>query len=245
MPGVGTIADIQEVAQDDVSAVLIAGVARARIAGATTRGDDVLWVEAEAVEDEDASEDPEVRRLATEYRAVVEEILELRGIGAMASRILDLDDPGQLADLAVYAPDLSLAQKIEVLETLDVRSRLEKVLAWMDEVLAGLSIRKQIREDAGGRIDKSQREYVLRQQLEAIQKELGETGEGATDYRKQLAEADLPDAVSEAVEREIDKLERTSEQSPENGWIRAWLDTVFELPWGNRTEDRARSGSGS
>ena len=239
---VGTIADIQEVTQDDVSAVLIAGVARARIAGATTRGDDVLWVEAEAVEDEDTAEDPEVRRLATEYRAVVEEILELRGIGAMASRILDLDDPGQLADLSVYAPDLSLAQKIEVLETIDVRSRLEMVLAWMDEVLAGLSIRKQIREDAGGRIDKSQREYVLRQQLEAIQKELGETGEGATDYRKQLAEADLPGAVFEAVGREIDRLERTSEQSPENGWIRAWLDTVFELPWGNRTEDRLDLG---
>ena len=239
---VGTIADIQEVTQDDVSAVLIAGVARARIAGATTRGDDVLWVEAEAVEDEDTAEDSEVRRLATEYRAVVEEILELRGIGAMASRILDLDDPGQLADLSVYAPDLSLAQKIEVLETIDVRSRLEMVLAWMDEVLAGLSIRKQIREDAGGRIDKSQREYVLRQQLEAIQKELGETGEGATDYRKQLAEADLPGAVFEAVGREIDRLERTSEQSPENGWIRAWLDTVFELPWGNRTEDRLDLG---
>ena len=163
----------------------------------------------------------------------------MRGIGAMASRILDLDDPGQLADLAVYSPDLSLAQKIEILETLDVRTRLEKVLAWMNEVLAGLSIRKQIREDATERIDKSQREYMLRQQLEAIKAELDETtGEGGSDYRQQLEDADVPESVAEAIGREIDRLERTSEQSPENGWIRAWLDTVFELPWGNRTDDR-------
>jgi ATP-dependent Lon protease len=235
---VGTIADIQEVTNDNGSSALIAGVARARIGTATSRGDDVLWVQADRVDDEDLTDHPDVRRLATEYRAIVEEILELRGIGAMASRILDLDDPGQLADLAVYSPDLSLPQKIEILETLDVPARLEKVLAWMNEVLAGLSIRKQIREDASERIDKSQREYVLRQQLESIKSELGEGDEAGSDYRSRLAETDLPEAVFAAIEREIDRLERTSEQSPENGWIRAWLDTVFELPWSARTEDR-------
>ncbi len=236
---VGTIADIQEISQEDGSTALIAGAARARIGTGTTRGDDVLWVSAERLFDADLSDDPDIRRLATEYRVVVEQILEFRGIGAMASRILDLDDPGQLADLAVYSPDLSLAQKIEVLETLDVRARLEKVLAWMNEVLAGLSIRKQIREDATERIDKSQREYLLRQQLDAIKAELGEGGiDAGSDYRKQLEEANLPEAAAEAIEREIDRLERTSDQSPENGWIRAWLDTVFELPWGERTEDR-------
>ena len=236
---VGTIAEIQEVGKNDGSAALISGISRARIGTATARGDDVLWVQAERLFDDDLADEPDVRRLATEYRAVVEEILELRGIGAMASRILDLDDPGQLADLAVYSPDLSLAQKVEILETLDVRARLEKVLAWMNEVLAGLSIRKQIREDATGRIDKSQREYLLRQQLEAIKAELGEGAvDAGSDYRKQLEKAGLPQATAEAVEREIDRLERTSEQSPENGWIRAWLDTVFELPWGRRTDDR-------
>jgi ATP-dependent Lon protease len=236
---VGTIAEIQQISHDRNQTALIAGVARARIGTGAARGDAVLWVEAESVDDPDVSEDDNVRQLAAEYRAVVEEILDHRGIGAMASRILDLDDPGQLADLAVYSPDLSLAQKIEILETLDVRDRLEKVLSWMNEVLAGLSIRKQVREDATERIDKSQREYLLRQQLESIKAELGESSEdGASDYRKQLEEADVPAAVAKSIEREIDRLERTSEQSPEHGWIRAWLDTVFEIPWGTQTEDR-------
>ena len=236
---VGTVAEIQEVAHDAGSAMLIAGVARASIGSGTTRGDDVLWVEAEQLLDRDVSDDADVARLAGEYRAVVEEILDHRGIGAMASRILDLDDPGQLADLAVYSPDLSLSQKVEILETLDVRDRLEKVLAWMNEVLAGLTIRRRIRDEATERIDKSQREYVLRQQLDAIKAELGESGGDSTsDYRKRLEDADAPKAVVEAIEREIDRLERTSEQSPENGWIRAWLDRVFELPWGVHTEDR-------
>jgi ATP-dependent Lon protease len=236
---VGTIAEIQEVTHEEVKAVLIAGVQRARIGTGETRGDDVLWVEAERVTERDVSDDPDIGRLSAEYRAVVEEILDHRGIGAMASRILDLDNPGQLADLAVYSPDLSLAQKVQILETLDVRDRLEKVSAWMTEILAGLSIRKQVREDATSRIDKSQREYVLRQQLEAIKDELDEGAEATrSDYRSQLADLDLPEAVAASIEREIDRLDRTSEQSPENGWIQAWLDTVFELPWGERTEDR-------
>lgn len=236
---VGTIAEIQEVTHEEVKAVLIAGVQRARIGTGATRGDDVLWVEAERVTERDVSDDPDIGRLSAEYRAVVEEILDHRGIGAMASRILDLDHPGQLADLAVYSPDLSLAQKVQILETLDVRDRLEKVSAWMTEILAGLSIRKQVREDATSRIDKSQREYVLRQQLEAIKDELDEGAEASrSDYRSQLADVDLPEAVAASIQREIDRLDRTSEQSPENGWIQAWLDTVFELPWGERTEDR-------
>ena len=97
---------------------------------------------------------------------------------------------------------------------------------------------KQIREEAGERIDKSQREYVLRQQLEAIKKELGEdSGDVAGEYRAKLAEAELPAKIAEDVEREIDRLERMSEQSPEHSWIRTWLDTMFDLPWNTRTED--------
>ena len=240
---VGTLADIQEVSHDEGTSALISGFARARIGAGTTRGDAVLWVQADEIDDPDVSNDPDIRRLAAEYRAVVSEILDHRGIGAMASRVLDLDDPGQLADLAVYSPDLSLAQKVEILETLGVRDRLEKVLAWMNEVLAEITIRRRVREDATERIDQSQREYLLRQQLEAIRAELGEgASDGASDYRKQLEAAAVPTAAAESIEREIDRLERTSEQSPENGWIRAWLETVFEIPWGSQTEDRLDLG---
>ena len=236
---IGTIADIQEVSADDPSApatALIAGVSHARIGSGQPTSNDVLMVEAEPVADDEDHSD-EVAALATKFRAVVREILQHRGIGAI-SRVLDVDDPGQLADLAVYSPDLSLAQKVDVLETIDVRERLEKVLGWMNGTLDELTIRQQIREDAGERIDKTQREYVLRQQLEAIKKELGEDGGDVTgEYRAKLAEADLPEKIAEAVEREIDRLESMSEQSPEHSWIRTWLDTMFDVPWSVRTED--------
>jgi ATP-dependent Lon protease len=245
--GVGTIAEIQEISRDNAShtaartTALIAGVARATIGAGRPGSHDVLWVEAHPVADDDSGD--ELHDLTAEYRAVVSVILEHRGVGAIATRILDVDDPGQLADLAVYSPDLSLAQKVQLLETIDVKQRLELVLGWMNEILAGLTIRRQIREEATERIDKSQREYVLRQQLEAIRKELGESdGDVTSEYRTKLAEADLPEAVAEAVSREIDRLERMSDQSPEHSWIRTWLDTIFDLPWGHRTEDRLELG---
>jgi len=146
---------------------------------------------------------------AGKVEEIVEQILEIRGIGAMASRILDLDDPGQLADLAVYSPDLSLAQKIEVLETLDVRARLEKVLAWMNEVLAGLSIRKQIREDATERIDKTQREYLLRQQLEA----LSENMQTSTRYQAVITAQVNFDNLMNKVQESIGSGIRAGEES--------------------------------
>jgi ATP-dependent Lon protease len=233
---VGTIAEIQEVERGDVTAVLIAGVQRASIGTGRSGSNDVLWVEAHPVDD--AIPSTRAETLAEEFRAVVSEIMEHRGIGAIASRLLGVDDPGQLADLAGYSPDLSLAQKVEVLEVIDVEERLELVLGWMNEILAGITLRERIREDATSRIDKSQREYVLRQQLESIKKELGESdGDVAGEYRQKLSDRELPEKVAEAVEREIDRLERMSEQSPEHSWIRTWLDTIFDIPWGTTSDD--------
>src|SRR3972149_11230338 len=118
------------------------------------------------------------------------------------------ENPSQLADLAVYSPDLSLEQKVELLETLDIRERLGKLLIWMREVLASLELRKKVREDASEQMDKSQREYLLRQQMEAIKKELGDDTDLGGEDRRKLAERTLPDKVKEALEREIDRLER-------------------------------------
>ncbi len=232
---VGTIASIQEVSRNDVTSALVAGVSRARIGAAQSTSAEVLWVAAEPVDDDAA----DLSALMDEFRAVVAEIMQHRGIGPAASRILDIDDPGQLADLAVYSPDLTLTQKIEVLETLDVQTRLEKVLAWMNEILAGITLRQRVRDEATERIDKSQRDFILRQQMESIKSELGEgNGDVISEYRQKLEEADLPEQAAEAVTREIDRLERMSEQSPEHSWIRTWLDTMFEIPWSHRTEDQ-------
>ena len=146
---------------------------RARVGAGQPGTSEVLWVEAFPVA-EPVNYPAVIDDMVTEYRAVVSEIMEQRGIGGAASRILGIDDPGQLADLAVYSPDLSLDQKIEVLETTDVEDRLQLVLGWMNEILADMHLRRKVREDATERIDKTQREFLLRQQMESIRSELGE-----------------------------------------------------------------------
>ena len=232
---VGTIAEIQE--NDGDGNVVVAGVARARVGAGSTDESGALWVEAEAYPEVDIIDD-ELESLIAEYRAVVSEVMNHRGIGAVADRILGMENPSQLADLIVYSPDLDLAQKVKVLEALDIRARLGLVIDMMRNVLADLELRKKVRDEATESIESSQREYLLRQQLAAIKKELGEDADADTEYRAKLAERDLPQNVAEAIEREIDRLEKMSEQSPEHSWIRTWLDTMLEMPWETRSEDR-------
>ena len=149
-----------------------------------------------------------------------------------------------MADTAGYWPELSVERKVELLETLDPGRRVKLVLAWGREALAELELKDRIRSDVAEGMERTQREYLLRQQLAAIRKELGETGadEDGEDHRTRLESLDVSDATRAAITREIDKLERTNEQSPEQGWIRTWLDTVFELPWGVQVR---RAGSTS
>ena len=231
---VGTVAEIQS---DEDGNLVVSGIARARVGAGSTDETGALWVEAESYPEVDII-DEGLEELVTEYRAVVTAVLENRGLAGVAERLLSMDNPSRLADLAVYSPDLSLAQKIELLEALDIRHRLGLLLEWMTEVLADLELRRKVRDDASERIEKSQKEYILKQQLDAIKKELGEEGDVASEYRERLEERELPDDVTDAVSKEIDRLERMSEQSPEHSWIRTWLDTMFELPWGNDSEDR-------
>jgi len=240
---VGVVAEVAERGElpGGLAAVAIRGVARARLGTAVPGTGQALWVEVEMVADEGADQDTAVE-LAREYRAVVENILVSRGAGRLAEALPEVSEPGRVADLAGYSPDLTLAQKVTVLETVDVVERLRTVLAWAREVLADLTLRERIKNDVEEGMEKTQREFLLRRQLDAIRKELGEAGEddgsNPDDYRSRAAAADLPEHVRTAVDREIGKLERTPEQSPEHGWIRTWLDTVLELPWGVESEDR-------
>jgi len=234
---VGTIAEIQDVSDRGGVSAIISGVTRARTGSGTTDANDVLWVDAEPVEEETEFSQATITR-AAELRAVLEEILEQRGVRGLADQLLATDDPGRLVDLLVYAPDLDLESKARLLETIDVADRIELALEWMNEILAGMTLRQRVRDEATERIDKSQREYLLRQQMDAIRSELGDDeGTVVGEYRQRLDEVDLPQAVEEAVGREIDRLERLSEQSPEHSWIRTWLDTTLELPWGESTQD--------
>ncbi len=231
---VGTIADVQA---DEDGNIVVSGSARARVGAGSVDENGALWVEAERSPEVDII-DAELEELVSEYRAVVSAVLENRGMAGVAERLLSMDNPSRLADLAVYSPDLSLEQKVQLLEALDIRHRLGMLLEWMEEVLADLELRRKVRDEASERIEKSQKDYILRQQLEAIKKELGEEDDVASQYRAKLEKRDLPEKVEEAIAKEVDRLERMSEQSPEHSWIRTWLDTMFDLPWGQASDDR-------
>jgi ATP-dependent Lon protease len=239
---VGVIAEVMEegALPGGLPAVAVRGDQRASIGTGVPGTGEALWVEAEPLNDDDAT--PAASELAREYRAVLENILLSRGARQVAAQLRDITEPGRLADVAGYSPDLTLSQKVQILETIGVEDRLRLVLGWARETLADLTLRERIKTDVEEGMEKTQREFLLRRQLEAIKKELGQMGEGddadPDDYRTKIADLDLPEHVRTAVVREIDKLERTSDQSPETGWIRTWLDTVLELPWGVESEDR-------
>jgi ATP-dependent Lon protease len=239
---VGVIAEVMEEGDlpGGLPAVAIRGDRRAVIGTGVPGTGDALWVEAEPLDEPEPT--PAANELAREYRAVMENILHSRGAGRIAAQLREITEPSRLADMSGYSPDLSLTQKVEVLETRDVEARLRLVLGWARDTLADVTLREKIKTDVEEGMEKTQREFLLRRQLDAIRKELGQLSDGddadPDDYRAKLEARELPEHVRKAVEREVDKLERTSDQSPETGWIRTWLDTVLEVPWGVESEDR-------
>ncbi len=178
--------------------------------------------------------------LEQEYRAIVDEILELRGDdGRMRAFVRSITDIGALADTTGYSPDLTFAQKVEVLQALDVVERLTLAVKLQRDRLAELQVRKRIREDVESGAQKQQRDYFLRKQMDSIRKELGEDEASVADeYRTKIADAGMPDAVREQAERELRRLERMGDQSAESSMIRTYLDWLIAVPWAKRSEDR-------
>jgi ATP-dependent Lon protease len=237
---IGTLAEIVEIGDlpSGPRAIVVRATGRATIGSAVPSTGSALWVQVDEVPIPPVT--PVVVELAHEYRAVLENILLTRGARRLANQLQEVTEPSAIADLAGYSPDLTLAQKAEVLETTDTEARLRLVLGWSRELLADLTLRERVKSSVEDDLEKTQREFLLRRQLDAIRRELGETGntENPDDYRTRMEALPLPEAVRAAAQREIDRLERTSDQSPETGWIRTWLDTLLELPWGIETDDR-------
>src|SRR6201991_4644654 len=183
---------------------------------------------------DDVPVDGRTRNLEREYRAIIEEILELRGADERVAQFLRaIAEPGPLADTIGYAPDVSFEDKVKSLETLDVADRLELAVKLQRDRLTELQLRKKIREDVQSGADKQQREYFLRKQMESIQRELGEdSGSVVEEYRTKIAEAGMPEAVEEQATKELGRLERMGEQSGEAARIRTYLDWVIAVPWG-------------
>ena len=220
-------------------AAVVQGTSRVRIGAGTTGPGAALWVEATVLDDTGAPD--RAQELAQEYRGLVITMLQRRGAWQTIDSFRQVNEPSALADLAGYAPYLTKEQKLWLLESPDVVARLEKLVTWTQDQLAELDVAETINKDVKEGMERQQREFLLRQQLAAIRKELAELdGKPASeeeDYRARVEAANLPEQVHKAAMTEVDKLERTAETSPEVGWIRTWLDTVLKMPWNDRTED--------
>src|SRR5438876_3598588 len=237
---VGVVAEVTErVALGGRSIASFMPLRRAVPGAAQTGPDGVLRVEVDERPDPDAPKGL-TRELEREYRAVVEEILELRGDdGRISAFVRSITHPGALADTAGYSPDLNFEQKLELLEALDVVERLRLALRLQQERLAELRVRKRIREEVESGAQKQQREYLLRRQMDAIRKELGESeGTVAEEYRKKIAPAAMPEAVQKQAERELARLEPMGESNAEASMIRTYLDWLLAVPWSKRSEER-------
>jgi ATP-dependent Lon protease len=238
---VGTVAEVTDRIRlpGGARAVALNGLHRGVAGAAGSDSQGRLFVDVEAHPDSEEL-DGRIRELEQEYRAVVEEILELRGDdGRIAAFVRSISDPGALADTSGYSPDLSFEQKVQLLETVDVRERLELALEFQRERLALMQVRRRIQEDVESGVEKQQREYILRRQLDSIRKELGEDeGSVVEEYRAKIAEAEMPEAVQEQAEQELSRLERMGDQSPEASVIRNYLDWLLAVPWSKRSEER-------
>ncbi|WP_019058219.1 endopeptidase La [Streptomyces prunicolor] len=239
----GTIEQVGRLADGDPGA-LIRGRSRVKIGAGTTGPGAALWVEGTAL-DESLPEplSGSVSELVKEYKALATAWLRKRGAWQVVDRVQAIDDVSTLADNSGYSPFLTTEQKIELLETAEPVARLKLATQHLRDHLAEQDVAETIAKDVQEGVDKQQREFLLRRQLEAVRKELrelnGDTsdGEESDDYRARVEAADLPEKVREAALKEVEKLERSSDQSPEGSWIRTWLDTVLELPWNERTQD--------
>jgi ATP-dependent Lon protease len=238
---VGTVAEVADRVRlpGGSTAVALTGLHRAMIGAAHTDSQGRLRVEAEERTDENPPP-VQTRELEREYRAVVEEILELRNADERISAFLrSISDAGALADTCAYAPDISFAQRVELLEKVDVVERLELALALQRERLAEYQVRQRIREDVDSDVQKQQREYVLRKQMESIRKELGEDeGSVVDEYRRKIEEAGMPDDVRAQADRELRRLETMGDASGEASMIRTYLDWLTSVPWSKRSDER-------
>ena len=239
---VGTVARVDDrvrLPRGAGTAVVLTGLRRGVIGAAHTDSQGRLRVEVEEAEDENPPP-VKTRELEREYRAIVEEILELRDADERIGQFLrSIREAGALADTCAYAPDISFEQRVELLESLDVVERLELATKLQRERLAELQVRARIREDVESGAQRQQREWFLRQQLSSIRKELGEDdGSAADELRRKIDEAGMPDDVRAQAERELRRLETMGESSGEASMIRTYLDWLTAVPWSKRSEER-------
>ncbi|HKA15258.1 MAG TPA: endopeptidase La [Myxococcota bacterium] len=241
---VGTIVTVMRVLRmaDGRVKVLVQGLARARI-DSFVEQDSATWARITRIADDGATEwCVEAEALVRAVRARVEELLPLKNLPPeVLSVTVNVNEPGQLADLVASNLKLRVAEAQEVLETADPLQRLRKVDALLRRELDVTTVQAEIQSQAHDEMTRSQREHFLREQLRAIQAELGE-GDGrldeADEYRTKLEEAGLPEEAMAEASRQLRRLERMHPDGPEAHVVRSYLDWMVELPWSATSEDR-------
>ncbi len=240
---VGTAAIIMRMLKlpDGRIRILVQGVSRARITFMEeTPG--YLQARIEPLEEITASESLETEALIRNVRASMEKAVVLgKNISPEVMAIVgNLDDAGRLGDLAVSNLELKVEDAQSVLEQLDVTTRLRRVNELLAKEIEVLTVQQEINTQAKGEIDRSQREFYLRQQLKAIQGELGEGNELAEDiaaYREKIDKAKMPKTVEEEVDRQLKKLDRMHPDAAETATLRNWLDIMVGLPWSKSSRE--------
>jgi ATP-dependent Lon protease len=238
---VGVVAEVEQAGElpNGITGVVLRGMHRALV-GAGVNGSDGLRVQADPIPDPSEAS-ARAQELSRELRGVLTVLGERRRSRRLPELLRTVNEPGPLADGFGSWSDLPADKKVQLLETTDVEERVQRAITWARDMLAEHELNERIRTEVADGMESTQREFLLRRQLDAIRKELGENGDAedaVEDYRTRIAASHMPDDVRVAAIREVDKLERTSEQSPEHGWIRTWLDWMTDLPWGVRTDER-------
>ena len=237
---VGVIGEIEQAAElpNGTRVIVVRTVQRALLVSEVTTERSGRWMNVEPLTAGRAT--PRVEALGRELRALSEGIAEARRSRRLPEILRTVTDPGELADAVTGWSEAGADHRLTVLELTELGARLEFVVQWAKDYLGELNVSAKIRDDVTEGMEKQQREYLLRQQMAAIRKELGEEDAASEDYRAKLDDLGnrLPDAVRTAVLRELERLERTSGQSPEQSWIRTWLDRVFDLPWAVRSDEQ-------
>jgi ATP-dependent Lon protease len=240
--GVGTLAKIAQVvqAQDGTVRAIVQGQHRLRLLGFEST-DSYISARVQVLRDE-TSADLEVEALVRTVQGQIEQYVQsgapVPPEAAVAAR--NISDPGLLADMVAYSPDMTTEQRQELLETLDVVERLKLVSTFLARQIEILELKGRIQSEVKSELDKSQREYILREQLKAIQRELGEDDPQqaeVAELREKVEASGMPEAVQERALKEVDRMSRIPSASPEVGVIRTYVDWLVSLPWNKSTED--------
>src|SRR5262252_8426525 len=240
---VGTVAIIMRMLKlpDGRIRILVQGIARAKV-NYLEDNQSYLQARIEELKENPPKEDLELEALTRNIRSSLEKAVTLgKNISPEVMAIVTtVEDPARLADLAASNLELKVEDAQTVLEQLDVTPRLHRVNELLTKEIEVLTVQQEINTQAKGEIDRSQREFYLRQQLKAIQQELGEGNELAEDiaqYREKMAKGKMPKPVEEEVDRQLKKLERMHPDAAETATLRNWLDIMTDLPWSTQSKD--------